>query len=187
MRTIVTTYHPDGTNEPPPHTKHCLARLTEMGYDYTIEVSRHNDAKICAIAFLNALDILEKYKGEDLLLVEDDCLMDIKKEDLEELIKFHQFPGIVRVVYAKIHNTGTSRWRTRFRTNLLCTGSQAIWIAGSYHEELIEKMKEAEPQHFDCFQSGYPGVRELQLTKSLGRQLQHYSRIIGRTRRGVRI
>ncbi len=186
MKIVVSTYHPDGTDAPPAHVTHTLNRLTEMGYDYTVEVSRHNDAKICAIAFLNARDIFEKYKGEDLLLVEDDCLIDIRQEELEKLMKWHQFSGCVRVVWDKKHQTATSRWRVRNRDNLLCTGSQASWFSGDYHEELLKKMKGAQPQHFDCFISGYPGINELQLEKSYGRQLEHYSRIIGKIRKGVK-
>ena len=178
MITIVSTYHPDGTDSPPAHVRHCLKRLDEMGYDYKVEVSRHNNQKITRIAYLNFLDILKKYKKakEDLLILEDDVLITIRRDELETLARWNNYNGIIRVAWDKKH---------RHRGHVLVLGAFATYIPRDYIEYLIEQMERSLPQHVDCYFSRNDKINQITLEKSLGLQIQHYSRIIGKIRKGI--
>ena len=179
MITIVSTYHPDGTDSPPSHVSHCLERLTVMGYYYKVEISGHNaERRVNRIAYLNFLDILRKYKeaNEDLLIIEDDVLMTIRAEELENLAKWNNYDGIIRVAWEKKH---------RHRGHVLVIGAFATFIPKDYIPYLIEQMERSLPQHVDCYFSRNDKINQMTLEKSLGLQIQHYSRIIGKIRKGV--
>lgn len=178
MKVIITTYkNPDF----PSYLSTCTQRLTELGYDYNIEVSNHNDKKTYTICYFNILDILNKYYNEDLLICEDDILVNTPYEKLKEIIDLYEPKEIVRVGYKKI-----VKWKRRTRNGKLVIGGDMVYIPKEYQKKLLLVMKRNRPQHLDCFLSANKELSEIVLPKSHCDAIEHYSRILRATRKGIK-
>lgn len=154
-----------------------LGRFLEMGYDPIVKINPTNqkNTRKHGVAWNNFLSSLKKYKGEDLLIAEDDCYVNVDYDDLKQILEPYK-NCVVRVVYNKnLKNPAGSNGR-------YIIGNQLTYIPKEYQEYLISIMDDTHPCIIDCWFSRSKRIKEAVLQNPLGKEIEHYSYLLGKVR-----
>tara|TARA_Y100000114_G_scaffold152348_1_gene170509 strand:+ start:507 stop:1049 length:543 start_codon:yes stop_codon:yes gene_type:complete len=158
---------------------HSICRYTQMGFKPKINICQHYSLaglKKNQICFHNTLQVLKKYKGQDLLISEDDTYINKTYNELVDILEPYK-DGVVRVVWQKKH-------KNKLGSNgYYYIGCQLIYIPKEYQDHFIEEMESTKPQHLDCWFSKCKNIKHI-VIESCGGELEHYSEILGKVRRG---
>lgn len=144
-------------------------RFLDKGYKPIIKINKQYDVRPIQRPYLNFLDTLKKYQGEDLLIAEDDCYIDTRAEDLYPQLTTKN--AITRIVWIKKGSQSNEY-----------VGNQLTHVPKEFQSELITIMESYKPQCIDMFLS--KRVPQIVL-KSCGREIQHISQTTGKLRKGI--
>jgi len=154
-----------------------LGRFLEMKYKPIVAIHPTNqrNTRKHGVAWNNFLSSLKKYKGEDLLIAEDDCYVNVDYDDLKQILEPYK-NCIVRVVYNKnLKNPAGSNGR-------YIIGNQLTYIPKEYQKHLISIMDDTNPCIIDCWFSRSKRIKEAVLQNSLGKEIEHYSYLLDKVR-----
>ena len=156
-------------NEIQKYTLQSYRRFVDMGYEPIIKMNKDYDLLPVKKPYMNFLDTLKKYQGEDLLIAEDDCFIDIRHDEL--ISKLCTKNAITRVVWLK-----KGKNKNEYVGNIL------TYIPQEFQKELIALMENNKPTCIDMFLS--KKVPQVVMEKC-GREIQHLSQTTGKVRKGI--
>tara|TARA_Y100001937_G_C6974110_1_gene264681 strand:- start:34 stop:630 length:597 start_codon:yes stop_codon:yes gene_type:complete len=176
----------------------CKNRYEDLGFKTEIiegfGLQHNKDIKVNEVVYLNflfkVLPILEKRNISGMLVSEDDAFLSsfVTPEFLKNKLEQNDYHNnLIRIGYQKVLNLHEKP------RGYICVGSQLIWIPKTLLVALKEDMFSKRPQHLDCYFSKNLKIleivldKEIQKTNKYVKEIEHYSPISKKIRKGVKI
>ena len=176
----------------------CKKRYTDLGFKTEIVegfgLQNNKHIKPNEVVYLNflfkVLPILEKNNISGILVSEDDAYLSsfVTPEFLKDKLEENDYHNnIIRIGYQKVLKQHDKP------RGYVCVGNQLTWIPKKLLVALKEDMFSKRPQHLDIYFSKNLKIleivldREIQKTNKYVKEIEHYSYILGRSRKGLKI